>query len=329
MSDLNIYACGGFGLNIMSQFKTSEAKTEVGMDANVYGIDFSSNNIPKTNCFEVVNGEGGSGKVRAINAEGSREFVNSFMANHKPNKFNIVVFSAAGGSGSLLGPEIVRYLLERGLPVISVILDDYASDIEEANCTKTYMTLDNYRKRSQRPLVFHDICNNSKDPRQSPRTRKEVDKEVCDVLNLLTIMLDDTHGELDYNDISNFLNFSQAVNANPVMTKILLLDQDTAKDLQEQIQENNNSFPVASLSIFKDAGSICNCWTGVQYRATGVFHDMELPTNMKEFHAVLDYGATVKEIQDKIQKYKDREADTKMNLNKNLDIGDGSDEPIL
>lgn len=322
MSDLNIYPCGGFGLNIMDLFKTQLAKTEVGMDCNVFGIDLSSNNLPKSKSFEVVHLEHGTGKMRSI-AAGSdyAEFVESFMSSHKPNKFNIVVFSASGGSGSMLGPEIVRYILERKLPVVAVILDDFTSDVEEKNCAQTYMTLDNYRRKTNRDLIYYDISNGSRDG-EVYRTRAEVNREVCDVLNLLTVMLDDGHMEMDYNDISNFLNFSSVTKNNAIMSKLIFMDQDT-------VQEYNGATPVSALSLFKDGDSICNMWHGVQYRSTGIFHQMELPTNMTQFHAVLDYGEAVQEILGKIQNYKDREAQTSMKMVKSFDIGDGTDGPIF
>lgn len=317
MSDLTFYPCGGFGLNILAAFKEGGAKTDVAKNANVYGIDFSSNNLPKPGLFDVVCGEGGSGKYRATNADGHKEFVNSFMAKYKPSKYNVVAFGSSGGSGSLLGPEIVNWLLSRGYNVVCLILDDNTSNIEEENSMKTYMTLDNYRKRNDKPVVYHNILN------APDRTRREVNNDFINVMNLLSLMLDDTHGELDHEDISNFLNFSKAVKVPSVITRLNFMDQETMKLVGDEM-------PVASLSLFKDRDSIRNCWAGVQYRATGVFREnVILPQNMTEFHATLDYGPTVKELLRKIENYKDREATTIASLAKVSDIGNGEDGPIL
>ncbi|MGL4481094.1 MAG: hypothetical protein ACRCTW_01060, partial [Lactococcus garvieae] len=151
----------------------------------------------------------------------------------------------------------------------------------------------------------------------------EINRDFINVMNLLSLMLDDTHSELDHEDISNFLNFSKAVKVPAVITRLNFMDQDTMKLCE-------GDMPVASLSLFKDRDSMRNCWAGVQYRATGVFREnIVLPQNMSEFHATLDFGATVKELLCKIERYKDREATTIASLAKVSDLGNGEDGPIL
>lgn len=317
MSKLTFYPCGGFGLNVLAKFKREMARTENAKNANIYGIDFSTNNLPEDGCFEVMTKQRGSGKYRGTNVDGIYEYVESFMTKYKPSEFNIVVFSTSGGSGSMLGPSVVRWLLMNNYPVVCLTLDDTTSDIENENSVKTYMTLDNIRMEVNKPIIFHDISN------KPNATRFETDLDVCTALNLLSLMLDDEHGELDYEDISNFLNFSKVVKVNPLLSRITIFDQEAVKSY-------NGQAPVATLSMFSDKDSIKSCWFNAKYRATGVFKpETILPKGMTEFHAILDYGDTVKEIMGRIEDMKMRENNSKMELGTVANIGSGNGGFVL
>lgn len=84
-------------------------------------IDTSRSNltpeIPEEKIY-ILDNTDGSGKVRRENHAQISSSIKHILQSQQPGEFNIVVFSASGGSGSVLGPLIVSELLARGLPVV-------------------------------------------------------------------------------------------------------------------------------------------------------------------------------------------------------------------
>lgn len=101
MSVMNIYACGGAGANVASNFLKFSKKKESGFAQLVpYFIDTSKSNInsaiPQDQTF-LVDGLDGSGKKRNANYETISECYKEILHTFKPADVNVVIHSASGG----------------------------------------------------------------------------------------------------------------------------------------------------------------------------------------------------------------------------------------
>lgn len=316
MSDINLYLCGGSGINIGGTYKRI-AKCTNGKEANFIGIDFSGNNIPDNDLFPVLQGnEGGSGKVRSENYKGTDIFLESVLSQHKPNKFNIVVMSSSGGSGSVIGHDLIKELLIQDKVVVGVIIGDNSSNVEMQNNVNTFMTLDSYRRELNKPIAYTYAEN------QTGKTRGQINEGICNRLDLLSMLLTEQNEEMDYKDVRNFFCYTNATNIPATLTQLNFFDQDS-------IKEYKGKPPVALASLYTSRDQVTNRLSDVAYRTTGVFKaGIKLPDDMTEFHVTLDHGESVAELLKLMGTNKDRTTMSKTRFSSSQNLSDATG-PVL
>lgn len=218
MNTLNIYACGGAGVNIgsiFSSFQHREVKSEMFANINVYFIDTSKSNlnrnINKDNVY-LVEGLDGSGKKRDSNyhvlSECSKEIIHQF----KPGDFNIVLHSASGGSGSVIGPILASELMNREAIVVTMLIGSTSSRIEAENTLKTMKSYEMISKKQNSPIACYYRENSA------TNQRSKIDKEIENGINILAMMFSGNNKELDTADLRNFLNFQRVTSYKPRLT---------------------------------------------------------------------------------------------------------------
>ena len=114
-----VFSCGGAGINIGRQ--AAAVSNEFSEHLRKPGI-----NRDKVFLFEGIDG---SGKVRAENHKAIGKSVLKILEQFKPGKFNIIVNSASGGSGSIIGHSILAELKKRGEQVVMILIGSTASHI--------------------------------------------------------------------------------------------------------------------------------------------------------------------------------------------------------
>ncbi len=116
---MRVYGCGGMGINIAAYFNNAAVEPNCAEVMPAY-IDASRSNLRDDFNDEdifVLENVDGSGKVRKENHAEISNVLRQILLQVEPADFNVVVFSASGGSGSVIGPLIMAELLER-LPVV-------------------------------------------------------------------------------------------------------------------------------------------------------------------------------------------------------------------
>lgn len=213
---VTIYGAGGFGINILT--KLPKFVTEEGYSEFVRcGIDTSKSNLHENLKEEetyLVEGTDGNGKKRNNNTELLMESVNDILLNHKPGDFNIVVHSASGGTGSVIGPLLVNELIKRDALVFNVVIGSTSSRIETENTLKTLKGYELTAKNTKKPIVTYYKENNLNTP------RGEIDSHVVTTLTLLSIVLSGQNRELDKTDIENFLHYTNVTEFVPKLVNM-------------------------------------------------------------------------------------------------------------
>lgn len=234
MSSIKLYCCGGAGVNIGTEFaslvKGKKDQGYAGMDCVFIDTSRSnmSSNIPNDKVY-LVEGLDGSGKQRDMNYNAISEVSNEILHKYQPDNFNIVIHSASGGSGSVLGPVIASEIMNRGNNVIVILVGHIGNEKEAVNTLntlKSYESISTLRGKPV-PVVYRE--NNMEN------TRGKVDEQVKTIIYLLNIMLSGDNRELDSADLKNFLNYQNVTSYVPKLTMLDVFDQTVYLDKGQAI----------------------------------------------------------------------------------------------
>lgn len=236
-----IYSCGGAAINITAQ--TKDHSNSLGFaDLAVSRIDTSDKNIKpgmNPNSVYVLEDADGSGKQRAHNYKAVVAALEQILSNHKPGDYNIVVFSASGGSGSIIGPVIIGELLRRQLPVIAIVIGTSGSETETNNSINTLKSLAGVANQQKAPVVMSYF------PVNQNFDQRDVDRQVGATISLLLNLFDSNNIEIDYKDIINFLRYTNVRSSAPGLVSLDLYND-------EELQAIAGTSPLAMATIFKD-----------------------------------------------------------------------------
>lgn len=243
MSEVNgivrLYACGGAGINLTKEW-AGDVQVEPGV-ANVKPcyVDTSRVNlipgIDESNSY-ILPDLDGSGKVRRENNEAIFSEVPRILLDHAPTEFNVVIFSASGGTGSVAGPLIAAELLKRDQNVVVVVVGSDESAITAQNTFNTLKSLDHIANAQEKPVVMYYIHN------ERELKRSEIDKRVRHVLVSLNYLASRQNKELDTKDIHHWLNYNKSTDLDP---SLALLKVHT--DVETCEKESDDAFSLASV----------------------------------------------------------------------------------
>lgn len=219
MNTLNIYGAGGCGINLASNFvKYKQQDSEGFAKINPVFLDTSHSNLKPgidQDSVYIFDGLDGSGKKRDSNYNTISERSKELLHRFKPADVNVVVHSASGGSGSVIGPVLVSELLSRNALTIVVMVGGSDSRIEAMNTSKTLQSYEMIAQKRGLPVVavYHE---NSKD-----NPRGSVDQRINTTIVLLASFFSNMNRELDSSDMRNFLNYHHVTSFKP---KLCMLD---------------------------------------------------------------------------------------------------------
>lgn len=208
-----VYAAGGCGVNIVKQFGAARALAESAPKAGgfhswfetVY-IDTSNSNMRTASLDQekvfLFDGIDGSGGERAENHAIISQSIPAILQRFKPHTFNIVVNSASGGSGAIIGGAITAELMKRGENVISIVVGSTDSLKQIDNTIKALKSFDGIAGKVGRPAVVHYLENSNETPRGA------TDTSAIAALGVLIALFSGQNDELDTADLRNWLTHS-------------------------------------------------------------------------------------------------------------------------
>jgi hypothetical protein len=222
-SIVNVYACGGAGVNIASFFEAYRNKSEEGFAmVNPIYVDTSRSNMDKSLPEEAIYHIGdldGGGKIRAENHQAIAENVRSILQTHKPAELNIVLSSAGGGSGSVIAPSLVSELLSRGVPTVVMIIGTSASGIELTNTIRTLKSYESIAELRKTPVIALYYENTKDTP------RNKVNSEAHSAIVLLAAYFSKQNKELDSADLGNWLNYCRVTDFPPRLANLHFFEE--------------------------------------------------------------------------------------------------------
>lgn len=227
MTTLSIYACGGAGINLVKDFVNLDNPDNVPFfpTTKKYALDTSDSNIrtlPSDVRPFLVPGLRGAGKKRQQAFHGVSDHIAGILNEHKPSDFNLVMFSASGGSGSVLGPLVLGELLKRGAATCCIVVGSTSSSIETQNTIKTLQTLQSMatgKATGGRPVMMVYQENDTSftgDATEGYRAaRPKIDDNVEGIVRMLGMLFSGSHHGLDYTDLVNWLDHTRNFDTIP------------------------------------------------------------------------------------------------------------------
>ncbi len=245
IGNLRIFAAGGAGINLASTFDQTAGTVETGHSIpHLVYVDTSRSNLRDTinpDHIALIEDVDGSGRVRRENSDKIAKNIKAILQKFPPMDFNIVIFSASGGSGSVFGPLIMSELLQRDQSVIGIVVGSDESNITAQNTINTLKSLESIAQKTQAPVVIHYSHNSREVP------RSEIDRECRLVVAAISMLASRQNAELDSRDIGNWVRFDRSTSAKP---QLALLDVFLSR---EAVEKEDNAISIASLFNSTDA----------------------------------------------------------------------------
>lgn len=208
-----LFLCGGGGtdLGLQVQSKTFAKAFIDASDSNF------KEGMSREDCY-FIEGLEGSGKNRTENAKVIAPLIPEILAEHPAGDFNVVVYTLAGGSGSVIAPYLVKALLADKRPTISVVIGvtDTAQDIK--NSLNTLKTLEAFSVATGQPAIVNYHENVVGQP------QRVTDEDVLFCLEALGNLLTQNIDRLDLMDLTNFVQFQKVTPIQPQLAYLGIHD---------------------------------------------------------------------------------------------------------
>ena len=267
---VSVLACGGCGINLLRL----GYKDLVHQVSDVRRYDTSTANLRDGEEYiPVANGDG-SGKVRAEHA-GEVPKVLAALSDGEIGlcDINIVLFSLAGGSGSVIGPLLIKDIERRGGKAVAMVVSSTVSEQDTVNSLKTLQSLHSIVTSSNIYLPISIFSNSAGE--------HVVNVTLTHRLRQLVWMLTYETTEIDKQDRRNFLNGMKTVKAMPGLRLLHMTfgksDDDNSGEVWEYT-ENTIYDSVLNIGVI-DPESTVNRTVSHDMKTrtmfSGVFKDIE------------------------------------------------------
>lgn len=274
---MRVYCCGGAGVN-QGKVLLTQPDAEGFASLDVAMVDTSRSNmlsgVPDEVVYILPNVDG-SGKKRSENHQEIANTVKDVLVKQKPTDFNVVIFSTAGGSGSVYGPLIMRELMMAGLPVVGIVIGNLTTAIEAKNTVNTLKSLDNIARKVNVPAVIQYSANSKSN------SRKKVDEFVQQSVLSLALLVSRQNEELDTSDVSNWVRYNNVTEVPAQLALLnIVVDEEDARDIVDPI----------SVASVVDAGNEAVVNLSPDYGCVG-YKAATTSTDTPELHYVISISA--------------------------------------
>lgn len=305
---VNVIGCGGCGKR-----RAAEMRSKQLYNINFMAVDTADGDISKLDIDTyIVKGSGsGSGQHKATNIDAIVKSVNSELFDNTRSKsitpadINIVIFSLSGGSGSLIGPMIIKELKRRGKVAIAVCVSDTVSELSTKNSYKTLLSLEHMVSSEQMYLPIMVFSNHV--------GRPKADIIINDRLHTLFKIITTKADDLDKNDKINFFKPDVLIDAPPKLASMRVFQHtDDYKEESGEITycDDDTHIYDAVMHITPDLGRRPKA----EFRSIFVGHNVHPSSEKDEYMCLLGYPLPegyLSRLQSSMSKYDNIANDTK------------------
>ncbi len=172
----------------------------------------------------------GSGADRRANAATLKKGVSAYVDKFKLHKrvtgeFNLVIFTASGGTSSVAGPFLIQELLQRDINVMGLCIGDSSNAIATQNTLNTLASLDMIAKNLNKCLSLLYFNNHLEDTKNLKKGESIANLKIRNALEILSIFLSGDNMDIDSKDMEIFLEqnrFQGNIQIPPGIYSILL-----------------------------------------------------------------------------------------------------------
>lgn len=299
LGKLRIYNCGGAGIGIGKYFELERGKQNEGYaEIDPVYMDTSKAStfgVPSEHFYQLPDANGSGGK-RSFNGADIVKYTGEMLQRFPLAEHNIVIHSATGGSGSVMGPSIVSEALAQGKSVIVFVIggDDTLQFVK--NCIGTLESYEGIVEVREKPVVLQFLQNGV------DGTIEEVDSKVHLAISSLSVLYSGQNKNLDFRDLHNWLHFDEVTSYAP-QVGVLSIHQ------QKLVIDDANLISVATLNA-----DLNNTKIGqpVEYQRVGVPMHEDCDKDMKfPLHFAVADGflhTVVKRLRTQASEYEQRQA---------------------
>ena len=249
-NSFRVYCLGGCGLNISTQLSLPNDITYL-PNSYIGRVDTSESNVITNNdsLLFLIPGVDGSGKKQSFTYAVAVPYIDAILLEQPPKDFNVVVFSLGGGTGSVLGPLIIKELLTRKIPVVGIVVESTGSLIESENCLRALASLQSVSQSVVKKPIAISIHKNGKSiPEQ------QINSIITDEIKALAMLTSGANKGLDTKDIENWLNFPLTTKVSPQLVELVI--GFAGKDTPYVVQNDLKAISVASLLTTREDGEV-------------------------------------------------------------------------
>lgn len=286
---VQVIGCGGCGINIVKKFLQAGMKFDENVKHRI--IDTSQSNLSGLSIDTVFDaiGDLGSGKDRAKNYEAITKYIDTHPELFKEcADINIICFSMAGGSGSVIAPLLAHRILRNSSnAVIMVGVVDTSSERDCLNSINTLKSLSNMAEKHKHyiPLMLYSNIGIGRIP-----VNKTIVQRINEIIDMLTSRAIE---EIDFSDKMNYL---RPTNMNCPSGVYLLSVSATTPENGEDLPGEDTSTMSAGDSVHasfvvNDTGLNPNILTSFSYNGISeekVFFSTIGKTISKDIYDVLN-----------------------------------------
>ncbi|UKS72121.1 tubulin PhuZ [Klebsiella phage KpLz-2_45] len=215
---VTIYGAGGAGIDILTKLM----RTDLSELANVKEayVDGSRSNVSERSVQDpdkwyFLEGVDGAGKIRKTNYDVTNRSISDILFKLKPSDLNILIFSASGGSGSVIGPKLIEALYAQNKAVLVFLVGSTESGNTTENTMKTISSLRNIAIKN------NQFCNVCYESNENNLRNAEVDAIMIATIRAVLDLYSGKHHGLDSADV---LTWAKPVLGAGVSPELGLLD---------------------------------------------------------------------------------------------------------
>jgi hypothetical protein len=230
---VSVFGCGGCGIN-----EARIARNAIGDRATFKFLDTSHANIRHNEDLILIATHGhGSGKVRSENADPIVQEIGQ-LSNEDLSiaDVNIICFSMSGGTGSVLGPVLLRDIARRtrqdshlgATRIVAVAISDTNTEKSTNNTLNTLKTLESISV-SNKLYMPVSIFSNGRGQHQADI---EASNRIINLIQILTYQA----AEVDRNDRIGWLNGTKTADVAPGLRTLHITTGEHGSDVADSVE---------------------------------------------------------------------------------------------